>query len=192
MPVFYPPIPKTGLAQISGGATQWGVPGAWFTAQNTLALVANTVVYMPMYVPYPHTLTAWEFNVTAGPASAANARVGIYAADGTLQPSGAPIYDSGAVSVAQSFTGIKTASSLSIALSPQMYLVAVNVDVAQTWQGFVSAAPFLAAAINATPIIKNMSVAQTFGAFPNTGTAWTAANSSSAGTLNIVAWQWTE
>lgn len=189
---YNPPIAKTGLAQISGGALQWGVPGSAFTAQNTLALVANQVVYVPMNVLYTHVLTAWELNITAGPAGAANIRVGIYQADGTAQPSGAPLYDSGAVPVALSFAGIKTATGLGITLVPGAYLICVNADTVMTLQGFLSSTPFLVAAINATPMIKNMSVAQTFGAFPNPGTPWTAANASSAGILNVVAWQWTE
>jgi hypothetical protein len=189
----YTTLVKSGLAKISGGATQWGIPSNMgFLNVGTSALVVNEVRYVPMRVDYPVTLTAWELEVSTGPASAANLRLGIYAADTNLQPVGAPLYDSGSVAVAQSFTGIKTASSLSIALSPGMYLVALNCDVAMTVRTFTSPSPMIAAALGATPMIQRVSASLTFGAYPNPGTVWTATNASASGLQNFAVWQWTE
>jgi hypothetical protein len=184
---------KTGLAQISGGALQWGIPGvSGFTGQATFALAANTVYYSMIFVTYTHVMTAWELDVTTGPAGSANIRVGIYQADGTLQPSGAPIYDSGAVAVANGFTGIKTATGLSITLLPGVYLVCVNADTAMTLQDVQAPSPFLVAALGSTPNFREVKVAQTFGAFPTPGTAWTSVDATGSSAIHFVAWQWTE
>jgi hypothetical protein len=185
-------VTRTGLAKISGGARQWGIPGAVLFNVGTTALIVNEVRYIPMKVDYPVILTAWELEVSTGPSGSANLRIGIYDADADLQPSGAPLYDSGSVPVANGFTGIKTATGLSVSLSPGMYLVALNCDVAMTLRTFTSGSPMIGASLGATPMIQRLSAAQTFGAFPNTGTAWTAASASSGGLQNFAAWQWTE
>ena len=188
----YNPI-KSGLAKISGGATQWGIPtNTGITNVGTSALNVNEARYVPMRVEYPITLTAWELEVTTGPASNANIRIGIYAADTNLQPTGAPIYDSGAVAVASAFTGIKTATGLTVSLTAGMYLIVINCDVGMTIRTFTSPSPMIGAALGATPAIQRVSVAQTFGAFPNPGTAWTTTSASAGGLQNFAVWQWTE
>lgn len=184
---------KSGLAKISGGATQWSIPtNSSFINVGTTSVNINEVRYALMRVEYPITLTAWELEVTTGPASNANIRIGIYAADTNLQPTGAPLYDSGAVAVASAFTGIKTATGLSIVLSPGMYLVSTNVDVAMTCRSLITSTVVVGSALGATPFVQKLSVAQTFGAFPNPGTAWTTTTASAGGYQNIAVWQWTE
>jgi hypothetical protein len=184
---------KSGLAQISGGATQWGIPtNERFLNVGTSALNVNEVRYVPMRIDYPITLTAFQFEVTTGPASNANIRIGIYAASEQLQPTGAPLYDSGSIAVASSFTGVKTTSNLSIVLAPGMYLVAANTDTAMTVRTFTSSSPMIAAALGTTPMIQRVAATQTFGAFPNPGTAWTSTNTSAGGLQNFAVWQWTE
>jgi hypothetical protein len=163
-----------------------------FINVGTSALNINEVRYVPMRVDYPVTLTAWELEVTTGPAGNANLRLGVYLADTNLQPTGAPLYDSGSVAVATSFTGIKTASSLSIALSPGIYLVALNCDTAMTVRTFTSPSPIIGASLGTTPMVQRVAATQTFGAFPNPGTAWTSTNTSAGGLQNCAVWQWTE
>jgi hypothetical protein len=192
MPLFYPPFPKAGLPQISGGALQWGIPGLVFSGQATYALSANFLVYTPIYVQYPHTLTAWEFEVTTGPAGAANIAVGVYKADGTLQPVGAPLYDSGSTAVANAFTGIKTATGLSITLLPGIFLVVTNVDTNMTLRCFTAASTHLGAALGATSLGKSFHISQAYGAFANPGTLWTTLDTDATGLLPVIAWQWTE
>jgi hypothetical protein len=116
--VFRKNYVKTGLAKISGGATEWGIPGASFSAVGTTVLTINEVRYTPFTVRYPVVLTAQQFEVTAAPASNANVAIGIYAADSEVQPTGAPLYDSGSVAVASGFTGLKTTSGISVPLRP--------------------------------------------------------------------------
>src|SRR6266852_1222682 len=96
-------LTKSGLAKISCGAQQWGIPThERFLNVGTSALNVNEVRYIPMRVDYAVTLTAWQLEVTTGPAGSANLRLGVYAADTNLQPTGAPLYDSGSVAVAMS------------------------------------------------------------------------------------------
>jgi hypothetical protein len=185
---------KTGLAKINGGAQQWGAPGTLFTSQGTTALVINEDRYVPLFIPYAVTLTAWQLEVTTGPASAANLSIGIYPADTDMQPvaATAPLYDSGSVAVANGFTGIKTATGLTIALTPGAYLVAINCDVTMTLRTFISGSPIIGAALGATPMVQRVSVARTYNPFPTPGNKWTATNVSAAGLQNFVVWQWTE
>jgi hypothetical protein len=189
----YTTLVKSGLAKINAGATQWGTPtNTGFINVGTSTLNINEVRYVLMRVDYPVTLTAWQLEVTAGPTGSANIRIGVYLADTNIQPSGAPIYDSGSIAVATSFTGIKTATGLTASLSPGIYLVALNTDTAMTVRTFTSTSPMIAAALGATPMIQRVAASQTFGAFPNPGTAWTSTNASASGLQNFAVWQWTE
>jgi hypothetical protein len=98
MPLYNPGYIKSGLAKISGGATEWGIPtNERLTAVGTTTLNTNEVRYVLMRVEYPIALNAWQMEVSTGPASNANLALGIYKADGNLQPTGAPFYDSGSI-----------------------------------------------------------------------------------------------
>lgn len=185
------PFVKTGVAKISGGAQQWGIPGTEFTVTGVSAMNVNEARYIMFTVRYPLTITAQQFEVSTGPVGAANVRVGIYLADADLQPTGAPLYDSGSIAVAGAFTGLKTTSSLSVFLSPGVYLTVLNVDTALTLRTITSPSPVVLAAIGATPVSQRFSIAQTYGSFPSPGTKWTALNAVSAGLQNIVVYQWT-
>lgn len=190
--VDYQGIVKTGIAKISGGAQQYGIPSVLFTSQGTTTMNVNEVRYVPMTIVYNVTLTNYLFEITTAPSGAANFRIGIYAANTDMQPTGAPLYDSGSISVASGFTGTKSGSGLSVALTPGMYLVAANVDVSMAVRSLSSGTPMVSASLGATPLIQRVTATQTYGAFPNPGTAWTATNASAGGLQNIVVWQWTE
>lgn len=184
---------KSGIAKISGGAQQYGIPTrVIFSSQSTSALNVNEVRYVPVYVDYAVTLNAWQLEVTTGPAGAANIRLGVYLADMNLQPVGAPLYDSGAVAVASGFTGIKSASGLSVVLAPGVYLVALNSDTAMTIRTLISPTPIVAVNQGANSFIQRLIATQTFGAFPNPGTGWTSGVAGTGGLQHFASWQWTE
>jgi hypothetical protein len=188
-----PPNFRTGLAKITGGgATQYGVPGAVFNGVGTSALEINKARYTPFIVSRPVTITAFQFEVTSTPASAANVRVGIYRADLEGQPSGAPVYDSGSVAVANGFTGLKTTTGLSVKLKPGTYLVVMNCDVALTVRTIVAPAFYLAAALGGAPMVRRFDVVQSYAAFPTPGTKWDTVITSSTGFDFPAAFQWTE
>lgn len=187
-------VAKTGIAKISGGAQQWGIPNTGFTSAGTSALTINEDRYVPFRVDYPITLNAWQFEVTAAPASNANVRVGIYLANTDMQPASAtaPAYDSGAITVASGFTGVKTATGLSIVLQPGMYLAAMNCDVTMTVRTIVGPTWIVNAAFGATPLVQRVSIARAFAAFPTPGAQWTTINAVANGLQHFVVWQWTE
>lgn len=186
-------VAKTGIAKISGGAQQWGVPNTGFTAGGTTALVVNEDRYVPFRVDYPITLNAWQVEVSTAPASNANIRIGVYLANTDMQPASAtaPAYDSGAIAVASGFTGAKTATGLSIVLVPGMYLAAINTDAVMTLRTIVSPTWIVNAALGATPLVQRLSVARSFAAFPTPGQQWTAINAVANGLQHFVVWQWT-
>ena len=189
-PILKPKPVAMGNGKISGGAQQWGIPNALFTATGTSALAAGEVCYIPMLVRDHIKLTAWELEVTAAPAGAANLSVGVYRADADLQPFGAPLYDSGSVAVAGAFTGIKSATGLSIDLPFGIYLIALNSDTIMTLRSFTSGTPIVIAALGASPFGKRFSKTVAQGAFPTPGTPWDTISASAGGQQNLVVWQW--
>lgn len=185
---------KTGIPKVSGGATQYGTPGNGLLGLVASALTVNEDRYVPSIVAhYPVTITGWMFEVSTGPASNANVRVGIYRADTDQQPTGAPLYDSGNVAVASAFTGVKTVSALSVALTPGVYLQTLNCDVALTLRGVFIPSTGVLPTLGATGVISRFGVGRTYAAFPTPGTKWTAATAGSGGgMISQVFWQWTE
>jgi hypothetical protein len=184
---------QSGLAKISGGITEWGVPTSErANAVATTNLNVNQVRYVWMKVEYPITLTAHQFEVTTAPASNANVRIGIYTADTNIQPTGAPLYDSGSIAVASGFTGVKTTSGLSIALVAAVYLVAINIDVALSMRSINVGTTAIDNNMGANALIQKVVAAQTYGAFPSPGTPWTTTNTGSSGMQHSIVWQWTE
>lgn len=186
-----PQLVALGNAKISGGAQQWGIPNTSLSAVGTSALVAGDLRYVPIFVRDYVKLTAFQLEITTGPASAANFRVGIYRADTELQPRGAPLFDSASISVALGFTGIKSQTGLTIELSPGTYLVALNVDVDMTIRTFISASPVVIAALGASPFCQRFSKTLAYAAFANPGTPWDTLNASNGGQQNFCVWQWT-
>lgn len=184
-------LAKTGLAKISGGALQLGIPGSGFTAISSSALAVNDVRYVFFRVTYAINVTAMYFEVTAAPAGAANVRLGIYALDTDCQPTGAPIINT-SVAVAGAFTGVKSATGLTGVLAPGFYAIAVNTDVIMTLRTFISGCPFVSVGLGATPYLQRVSAAQTFGSLPTPGTPWTTITGSAGGNQNCVLLQWTE
>lgn len=186
------PLIKAGQPVISGGAQLAGIPGVLFSgAVTTIANAANTVVYVPFTVRYPLTITNLIFEVTQGPIADAGAHVGIYAADSSWQPSGGPLTDQ-TVSVATSFTGVKSVSGLSVALTAGNHLVAVNTSFQMALRVVRGLSPAVSATLTANPVWGNGYVAQTYGALPTPGTAWTAADLSGNGIYHTVFFKWTE
>lgn len=185
-------IAKTGIAKPSGGNKQWGIPSTHFVSQSTTTLTINEVRYIPFFVDYPVTLTAHQFEVTTGPASDSNVAIGVYRADSDLQPTGAPLYDSGSIAVATAFTGAKTSGAISVPLQAGAYLIAVNCSVALTLRSIVHAAATVRDGLGTSAFAQRYTVAQAFGAFPTPGTAWTTLSGSTGGFMSSIVWQWTE
>ena len=178
------------VAKITGGAVQFGIPNTNFNSVGTSTLVANEVRYVPFTTLADITITALQLEITSGPAGAGNLVVGIYRADLEMQPTGTKMYDSGNIAVANAEVGLKTLTALTIALTAGTYLVAINTSIAMSLRTLSSPTIVAGAGMGANALVQRVSVAQTFGVLPNTGTLWTATSTSGGGQTNSVIFQW--
>lgn len=174
----------------NGGTKQFGVPGERFNTVSTGGLTANEVKYIFIQVAHAITITAHQFEVTTGPASDGNVRIGLYLASSTGQPSGAPIYDSGSIAVATAFTGLKTTTGLSVSVPAGTYLIAINTDQAMTLRTLIAPTPILASGMGANSLTQRVTAAQTYGAFPTPGDNWTTQSNTTGGQQHNVEFQW--
>jgi hypothetical protein len=151
----------------------YGLPGVAWSNIGTQALTANTVYYALFEVTAPIVVDAVVAEVTTGPVSvSSDLRLGVYAADGNQQPTGAPLIDSGAITVAAATTGIFTKQTAATTLTPGMYLTAVNASVAMTLRRYNGGPGSATTSLGATPFVALMSATQTNGAYPTPGTTW--------------------
>jgi hypothetical protein len=158
---------------------------------GTIANIANSVRYTPLIVTSSVTLDQMWFEVTTAPASSANFRGALYAADTDWQPTGAPLFDQ-AVAVASGFTGVKTAALSSVAVPVGRYLIAYNMDQAMTHRRFTAPMYHVDPAGGASPGAVQYVAAQTYGAMPNPGTAFTGGGgASNTGYSHVVLLRWT-
>lgn len=183
------PVPTIGRPKISGGAAQWGIPGVVSVNNGTKVLGVNNVVYSFFYVTEPITILLASFEVTAAPASSANVRVGVTAADTDWQPTGAPLLDQ-AVAVGSGATGVFSTTAISIALAPGRYLSVQNCDVTMTVRAILGGLTGILPAMGSAMWIGKFTASQTYGAFPTPGTAWTTASGNGNGHQHSVVYAW--
>lgn len=93
------------------------------------AAVANRVVYFPVKVDQPMSISEVHLQITTG---GGNLRVGLYA-NANGQPTGSPLIDSGVIDV--SGTGDKSAAFV-ITLQPGWYWVALHTSSTPVWNGY--------------------------------------------------------
>jgi hypothetical protein len=168
----------------------YGIPNSQMAAQTTLSATINTVYYAPFEVTAPITLDAMAFNLNAAPAAGGNVRMGVYAADSNLQPTGAPLFDSGDVAITTGTTGVVLKQGTAVTLQPGVYLTAFNTGTAVTLRVPTGGIATITTAMGAAMFVSTLSATQTQGAFPTPGTAWTARGTSATGTVNPVVMRW--
>lgn len=168
----------------------YGVPNVQFTAQGTQALTANTVYYQPFEVTAPLTLDLMALEVTTAAAGSGNLRLGVYAADANLQPTGAPLFDSGDVAVTSGATGILSRQGTPVILQPGVYLTATNSSVALTARTALGGQTMVSTAMGSNLFTVLTSVAQTQGAFPTPGTAWTTRAAATGAARHVAQMRW--
>lgn len=163
----------------ASGSQNWSLLVGTSSVGSTATLTKDRWEYVKAWTPFPITLTAAQVKVTTLQAGS-NIRFGAYNVDSTGQPTGAPIFDSGAISSAS--TGLKAVTGLSANIAAGWFLWAINVDTA----GVVLAAnvpTFFSDEVDpsTSPVIINRRAGTaTYGALPTTGPAWTAATTSTA------------
>ena len=170
----------------------YGIPNGQMASQTTFSASANTVYYAPFEVTAPITVDAMAYSIgVAQTAGGGNVRMGIYAADSNLQPTGAPLFDSGDAPFTTSTTGAVLKQSTPATLQPGVYLTAFNTSAAITQvRAPVGGIATLNTTLGASMFSHTLSVAQTQGAFPSPGTAWTARGTSGTGTVNLTVMRW--
>jgi hypothetical protein len=173
-----------------GGVTYYTQPGvALIGSANTYALVSDTDFYTPYFVDTPLVVDQIAFHVTAT-GTATTARIGLYAADTDWQPKGAPLADSGAVSVAG--TGLKTytpGTPIFAARGRYLGVMAANGTVTVRCQ---LGAPLGAAlSTSDTSVFATaLQVVRSYAAFPTPGTAWdTEVDGAGIGKQNFIFWR---
>jgi hypothetical protein len=134
--------------------------------------------YAPFYVDAPITVDQLAAEVTTN-TSGKNMRIGIYAADTDWQPIGAPLADSGDLSIAT--TGVKTYTpGTPITLPRGRYLTVQNNDdntfnvSLQNWPSYVPGTTSWGTSLS-TIYCRGWVVPRTYAAFPTPGLAWTTA-----------------
>lgn len=153
---------------LAAATTHMAIPGVVLNSQGTAALAANLVRYFPIYVVTPIVVDQLVLEVTTL-AGSTTARMGIYHADKDWVP-GALVVDGG--TVATDSTGVK-AASVTAPLAPGRYLMATNSNgtaTIRTFRGFL-ANQWLMSTLGASSVVFLLRGAQTYGAFPATGTA---------------------
>lgn len=159
-----------GRAKNSDATIYYSVPGQQPATTSTLALVANVVRYFPIVITTPITINQLALEVTTVGAGSTTARLGIYNADTDWQATSL-LLDAGTVAVDS--LGVKTITVSQI-LTPGRYLFAINSDGTPQMRTVRGGANYLGydSIIGASPFVTGIRGAQTYGAFPGTGTAW--------------------
>jgi hypothetical protein len=167
----------------------YGVPGVSFSNVATQSLSANTVYYAAFEVTAPLTLDFMAMEVSTAAAGNGTLRLGIYAADSNLQPTGAPLFDSGDLTVTSGAVGILSKQGTAVTLQPGVYLSAVNTSVALTARAYIGGQSFVPTAMGAALNVI-VSATQTTGAFPTPGTPWIQRANSTTGLRHIPVMRW--
>jgi hypothetical protein len=183
---------KRGTPKTAGGVLQWGVPGTSFHQISTSALTAGEIRYVPFEIKNATTITSLALEVTTGPTAAGNVAIGIYAADGFHQPTGAPVYASAAIPVASGFTGIKSVTGLTTVLAPGLYLLAMNVDQAMTIRIYTGPTTTILNGLGANALATRYIATLAFAVMPTQPIPWTSVVGGVVGTSYFLVAQWTE
>jgi hypothetical protein len=109
--------------------------------------------------------------------SGTNMRFGMYRASRLWQPQGAPVFDSGDISLTA--TGVKTYTPGSpILVRPGRYLTVLNSNSSAAALRAYLGVPFTGqvfdTGLGSSGFITGFTVSRAFAAFPTPGTAWTA------------------
>lgn len=109
-----------------------GIPNLYPQTVSTFGTGGNFLYYQYFVTENPISIDMIAFEVTTGPASAANVTVGLYKADKYGQPNGPPILDSGSIPVAASATGMFRKQFTPTIIQSGMYILVINTSVGMT------------------------------------------------------------
>ena len=174
---------------INTGRYTVGLPDRMYASVSTQALTANVDYFTSFTVKESLIVDMLAFEVTTAPSSTSTVHAAIYAADGNLQPTGAPVASWGAISVATSTTGNYFTQITPVTLGPGTYTLGFNASVAFTARSFRVPA-MLIHTLGANPIITLIQASRTNAAFPNPSTGWNIRSASTVGLNTFAALRW--
>jgi hypothetical protein len=148
------------------GTSRLSMPGADGTSGSTITVLANTIYYTPWYVVTDITIDQIVIGVSTAGVASTNARLGIYNADTSWQPT-TLVLDAGVVSVAS--TGAK-AISISQVLPAGRYQACLVSDGAPVLRGALRGSRFYGYATSigtsASIFTATLQAALAYGALP--------------------------
>jgi hypothetical protein len=162
---------STNAATVTINTTRYtyGVPNVPISAIGVVQLAANTINYSWFTVSKACTVDLAQFEVTTGPASNADVYVGVYAADDNFNPIGAPIFDTGAIAVNTSATGVFRRQFAPVTLQPGAYVTAILPSVVMSVRRANGGITYVAGGMGANPTPVWSLAGLTAGALPTTG-----------------------
>ena len=166
------------------GLTYYTIPGVVNVGGTSTTTTANaTDYYGPFVIQSPIMVDRLAFEITTAQATK-NARVGLYSADEDWQARGAPLADSGDISVGT--TGVKTYTpGTAIYLPRGAYLTVYASDsTTAAVRSYLSDPPGMVIDQNlgTTFHVQTLTGIRAYGAFPTPGSAWVQGLLSGTGT----------
>jgi len=134
---------STNAATVSVVTTRYsiGVPGqSFYGTAGTTSYTLNVDRYQPMTVTQPIELDMFVFEVTTGPASAADMQLGIFKTDDNFQPTGSAVATA-TQAVGSGATGLFYSQITPVTLTPGSYIIGFNPSVTMTLRDYRSPAP---------------------------------------------------
>ena len=169
----------------------YGVPNTHFVSAGTQSMTPNQTHYMPFEVTAPTVVDMFIVQGQGNSATPGTLRVGIFAADNTLQPTGSCLAQ-GEIPYTTTTT-LYTKQIAPVTLQPGVYLIASNIVSAQgaTWTrgagGISPLSPTLGSNMFASRIFAS---AQTMTGDYTTGPAWNSKTDGTTPHLHTVFLRW--
>jgi hypothetical protein len=138
----------------TGNRYTLGVPNIQFGSVATQSMSGNQTHYMPFEVSAPISVDLFAVEATTAPGVAGTLRVGVFAADSNLQPTGTCVAQ-GAIPYTTA-TGVYTKQILPVILPAGMYLMAFNSTSSVTWRRFNGGITPIPLAIGASPFASRI------------------------------------
>ena len=166
----------------------FGLPNTIFASSTTQAISANNSYFSPFAIKGKSiTIKHLAFDATTAPTSSATVRLAIYAADGQMQPTGAPLFNSGAITVGTTNASYRIRVT-PFTLSAGNYLLILNTTQNFTIRVYAGTIQFFT---NTFGSVISYNVAQTLsGDFPSIPVKWVSRNTSAAAARSFALMGW--
>lgn len=173
---------------VTTGRYTYGVPNANFTTAGTQSMSGNVTHYMPFEVTAP---TSVDMFIVKGRGNTVtgSVRVGIFTADGALQPTGSCL-----AQAEIPFTLVDTLYTKQITpltLTPGVYLMAFNASASSTWTRGTGGISPLSTSLGTNLFSSRIfATAQTMTGDYTTGPAWNGTTDSTAPHIHAAFLRW--